>query len=177
VRAWRSSPWTVLAVVPACVAAVAAIPATGPFGGAALAPSLALAWVAGQLYPGRLPWPGFAIDGRARALAALLLVAVPTWVVATLIGLTRPFIGLGSVPDDWLVIPLALAAGAVVDILGGRSASTRSAGVWLTAGVLIAAPAAIVGWSGLEPGVATPIVAFIWAATAWFRMLSAPPVA
>ena len=176
VRAWRSSPWTVLAIIPACLAAVAAVPPGGPFGGASLAPSLALAWVAGQLHPGRVPWPGFAIDGRARTLAALLLVAAPVWVVATFAGVLRPLVGLPPVPEDWLVIPLALAAGAIVDILGGRAASTRAPGVWLTAAVLIAAPAAILGWSGLEPSSATPIVAAIWAGTAWLRLLAAPPV-
>jgi hypothetical protein len=176
VRAWRSSPWTVLAIIPACLAAVAAVPPGGPFGGASLAPSLALAWVAGQLHPGRVPWPGFAIDGRARTLAALLLVAAPMWVVATFAGVLRPLVGLPPVPEDWLVIPLALAAGAIVDILGGRAASTRAPGVWLTTAVLIAAPAAILGWSGLEPSAATPIVAAIWAGTAWLRLLAAPPV-
>jgi hypothetical protein len=177
VRAWRSSPWTVLALLPACLLAVAAIPPGGPFGGASLAPSLALAWVAAQLHPGRVPWPGFAVDGRARTLAALLLVAVPTWLVATVSGLARPALGLPVVPDDWLVIPLALAAGAVVDILAGRAATARSSGVWLTAAVLVAAPAALLGWFGLDAGVATPVVAGMWIATAWLRVLAAPPVA
>jgi hypothetical protein len=177
VRAWRSSPWAVMAIVPAGVAAVAAIPPGGPFGGASLAPSLVLAWIAAQLYPGRLPWPGFAIDARARTLAALLLVAVPIWVIATVAGIVRPLAGLSPVPDDWLVIPLALAAGAMVDILGGRAATARAPGVWLTVGVLIASPAAILGWAGFDGGVAAPLVAAVWVATAWLRVLAAPPVA
>ncbi len=176
VRAWRSSPWTVVAIVPVCVAAVAAVPAGGPLGGASLLPSLAVAWVAAQLHPGRMPWPGFAVDARARTLAAVLVVAVPMWVVATLAGIARPALGMPAVADDWLMIPLALAAGAVVDLFGAQAASTRNAGVWLTAGVLLAAPAAILGWAGLDSGTATPLLAAVWAGTAWLRVLMAPPV-
>jgi hypothetical protein len=175
VRAWRASPVTPLLVLPMAAAAALAIPVGGPYGGAALVPSLALAWVAAQLHPGRVPWPGYAVDGRGRTMAALLLVTVPAWVALVLVGLGRALLGFPPV-DDWLLVPLALAAGALVDLIGARSPDVRGAGVWLAAGVLVAAPGAILGWAGTDPGVAASIAAAIWGGAAWLRVLAAPSV-
>jgi hypothetical protein len=58
VRAWRHAPWALLAVPVVTITAAVAIPPSGPFGSSALAPSLAFAWAASQLYPGRVGWPG-----------------------------------------------------------------------------------------------------------------------
>jgi hypothetical protein len=42
--------------------------------------------------------------------------------------------------------------------------------------MLLAAPAAILGWLGVDPGLAAPLAATAWGAFAWLRLLWASPV-
>ncbi len=177
VRAWRASPWSLL-VAPLVVVAVAlTAAASGPFGGAALVPSLALGWVAAQLYPGRAGWPGFAIDARARTLAAMLLVGTVVVFASLVADTLRALLGWPPAVDGWLLLPLGLAASALVDLIGSRSADPRGTDVWLLTSLLIAAPGAVLGWSGVEPGVAGPLAAGALGLVAWLRVLATPSLA
>lgn len=177
VRAWRASPWSLL-VAPLVVFTVALNAApNGPFGGAALVPSLALGWLAAQLYPGRAGWPGFAIDARARALATMLLVGMVVVVTSLGADTLRALLGWPPALDNWLLLPLGLAAAALVDLIGSRSADPRGTDVWLLTSLLIAAPGALLGWSGVEPGVAAPLTAGALGLVAWVRVLATPSLA
>ena len=177
VRAWRASPWSLLAA-PLVVVGVALNPAPGgPFGGAALVPSLALGWVAAQLYPGRAGWPGFAFDARARALAAMLLVGTVVVFASFVADTLRALLAWPPAVEGWLLLPLGLAAAALVDLIGSRSADPRGIDVWLLTSLLIAAPGAVLGWSGVEAGVAAPLAAAALGLVAWLRALATPPLA
>jgi hypothetical protein len=173
VRTWRASPWVTLALVPVTVAAVIVTPPQGPFGGASLLPSLALAWAAAQLHPGRVPWPGWQIDERARVIALLWLVGVPAWLVTSLDAIVRVIAEASPAPHSWVLLPLALAAAAVVDLLAARTASPRGPATWLTAAVIVAAPAALAGWFGLEASAAASLCAVVWVLAAWARVATA----
>jgi len=177
VRAWRSSPWSLLAVPVVALSAAAATPPSGPFGSSALVPSLAFAWAAAQLYPGRTGWPGFAIDVRARTLAIVWSLGLLALLATVALDTTLALLGRPAVPDAWLMVPLALAAAALLDLIGARAADPRGLDVWLLTAVVIASPAAILGWSGIEPGVAAPLSATAWLMIAWLRILAAPRVA
>ncbi len=177
VRAWRSSPWSLLAVPVVTLAAVAFIPPSGPFGSSALAPSLAFAWAAAQLYPGRAGWPGFAIDVRARTIATVASLGLLGLMATIAVDTTLAVLTLPAMPDAWLMVPLALAAAALLDLIGARAADPRGLDVWLLTAVVLASPAAILGWSGIEPGVAAPLSATAWITIVWLRILAAPRVA
>jgi hypothetical protein len=172
VRGWRSSPWGLAALLPVAVGVSLATPVTGPFGGAALLPSVALAWVASQVHPGRAGWPGFAIDARARLQASLLLVSATVVGAAFVAAPIRSVLGWQPAVEGWLTWPLALAAASLVDAIGARAADPRGPDVWLLAGLLVASPAALLGWFGVAPGVAAPLAAAAWALAAWLRVLA-----
>lgn len=174
VRAWRAAPAALLALPLVTVAAAATLPATGPFGAAALLPSLAFAWAAAQLAPGRLGWPGFAVDVHARTGAALLTSGLVAFAATVAASAARAAFGVAPVAEAWVLVPLALGAAALVDLIGARAADPRGVDVWLLAGVLATSPAALLGWSGVEPGIAAPLTAVVWSGVAWLRWLATP---
>ena len=177
VRAWRGSPWSLLAVPVVAIAAAVSIPPSGPFGASALAPSLAFAWAAAQLYPGRAGWPGFAIDVRARTLATMASLGLLALITSVGVDTMLAMLGRPALPDTWLLVPLALAAAALLDLIGARAADPRGLDVWLLTAVVLTSPAAILGWSGVEPGVAAPLSATAWLVIAWLRIVAAPRIA
>ncbi len=177
VRAWRASPWSLLAVPLVALGTALTITPSGPFGSAALVPSLALAWVAAQLYPGRVGWPGFAVDARGRTVAAMLLVAAVVLPASVVADTARVLLGWPAAVDGWLLLPLGLAAAALVDLIGSRAADPRGLDVWLLSGLLVTVPAALLGWFGVEPGAAAPLSALTWGMVAWLRVLVAPRLA
>lgn len=174
VRAWRVSPGALLVLPLVVIAAAASVPTTGPFAAAALLPSLAFAWAAAQLAPGRIAWPGFAVDVRARTGAALVTSAVLALVATAAADALRNAFGFAAVPDLWVLVPMAMGAAALVDLVGARASDPRGLDVWLLAGVLTTSPAALLGWSGVEPGVAAPLTAASLATVAWLRWLATP---
>jgi hypothetical protein len=174
VRAWRASPWSLLSVPVLAVGVALMLGLQGPFGGAALVPSLALAYVAAALYPGRAGWPGFAVDVRGRAVAGMLLVAAVAAGATIVADAVRALLGWPAAADGWLLLPLGLAAAALVDLIGSRAADPRATDVWLLSGLLVTAPAALLGWFGVAPSVSGPIAAFTWFMVAYLRVLAAP---
>jgi len=176
VRAGRASPWT-LAALPLVAAGSALVTyGSGPFGGAALAPSLSFAWLAAQLHPGHLGWPGFAVDARGRTLALALMtivLALGATVASEAVALWARW---PAANEGWLLLPLALASAALVDLIGARAADPRALDVWLSAGLLCAIPAALLGWFDVSAGVAAPIAGGIWFMVAWLRLLAVPPL-
>ncbi len=174
VRAWRSSPWSLLALPALFVGVPLGLAQPGPFGAAALLPSLALAWAAAQLHPGRAGWPGFAFDARARVLASMAMVASLTLLGSFVADLLRPVLSMVPQGEGWLLLPIGLAAVALVDLIGERAGDPKGLDVWLLAALLVTVPGALLGWLGVEPGVAAPIAGAVWLMVAWMRVLAAP---
>lgn len=172
VRTWRRSPWSLLLAPLALVTASVAMAPAGPFGTAALAPSLLAAWASASLHPGQVGWAGFAVDVRARSLALGLVVGVLA-VLATLVtDLTRAAMSAPPALEGWLLLPLALAAATLVDVFARSASDPAGLDVWLLAGVLVATPAAVAGWAEVAPGVAAPLLGMLWLGVAWLRVVS-----
>lgn len=174
VRAWRSSPLALLGLPPLVAGVALATGASGPFGGAALVPGVALAWAAAVLHPGRAGWEGFSVDGRARTLAHLLLVASLTVTATVGADVVRALLGLPPATEGWLLLPLSLGAAALVDTIGARAADPRALDVWLLAGLLVTVPAALLGWFAVDAAIAAPLAAWAWLLLAWVRMMVSP---
>jgi hypothetical protein len=107
------------------------------------------------------------------------VAALPLLALLASVGVDTSLALLGRppAPDTWLLVPLALAAASLLDLIGARATDPRGLDVWLLTAVVITSPAAILGWSGVEPGVAAPLSATTWLAIAWLRILAAPRVA
>ena len=172
VRAWRRSPWSLATAPVAVVTAGVLMAPTGPFGAAALLPSLLTAWAIAALHPGQANWPGFVVDVRARTLALGLVAGLLAVTATVLIDVARAFALAPPSLEGWLLLPLTLATAAVVDLLARGSSDPSGLDVWLLAGVLVATPGALAGWAGLDAGVAAPLLATLWLMTAWLRVVS-----
>lgn len=174
VRTWRRSPWSLATAPLALVGAGAALAPSGPFGAAALVPALLAAWAVASLHPGQVGWPGFAVELRARTLALGLVAGLLAVTATTVVDVLRAVMLASPALEGWLLLPMTLAAAALVDLLARQAGDPTGLDVWLLAGVLVATPAALAGWAGLAPGVAAPLLAALWLAVAWLRVVASP---